>query len=113
MARSGLHPGDERRRGRSGEDREGDDARPGLRGVAALLRTACRVVRGQSCVRRSFRGIAADGDPDRRRETGPDIARAYDRSEEHTSELQSLMRTSYAVFCLKKKIKRKLEDEHD
>src|SRR3546814_4236122 len=27
------------------------------------------------------------------------------RSEEHTSELQSLMRTSYAVFCLKKKIK--------
>src|SRR3546814_7796652 len=28
------------------------------------------------------------------------------RSEEHTSELQSLMRTSYAVFCLKKKIHR-------
>src|SRR3546814_7104868 len=27
-----------------------------------------------------------------------------DRSEEHTSELQSLMRISYAVFCLKKKI---------
>src|SRR3546814_7020094 len=27
------------------------------------------------------------------------------RSEEHTSELQSLMRTSYAVFCLKKKRK--------
>src|SRR3546814_3607564 len=27
----------------------------------------------------------------------------YGRSEEHTSELQSLMRTSYAVFCLKKK----------
>src|SRR3546814_4617982 len=29
------------------------------------------------------------------------------RSEEHTSELQSLMRTSYAVFCLKKKKKYK------
>src|SRR3546814_9391403 len=29
---------------------------------------------------------------------------ALDRSEEHTSELQSLMRISYAVFCLKKKI---------
>src|SRR3546814_9764029 len=29
-----------------------------------------------------------------------------DRSEEHTSELQSLMRTSYAVFCLKKKNKK-------
>src|SRR3546814_3991143 len=28
---------------------------------------------------------------------------ASDRSEEHTSELQSLMRNSYAVFCLKKK----------
>src|SRR3546814_6625449 len=28
-----------------------------------------------------------------------------DRSEEHTSELQSLMRTSYAVFCMKKKRK--------
>src|SRR3546814_7768582 len=36
-----------------------------------------------------------------------DIARgipAIDRSEEHTSELQSLMRISYAVFCLKQKI---------
>src|SRR3546814_4236616 len=29
--------------------------------------------------------------------------RRLDRSEEHTSELQSLMRISYAVFCLKKK----------
>src|SRR3546814_8483140 len=31
-----------------------------------------------------------------------------DRSEEHTSELQSLMRISYAVFCLKKKRKQQL-----
>src|SRR3546814_7951887 len=31
----------------------------------------------------------------------------YSRSEEHTSELQSLMRISYAVFCLKKKNKKK------
>src|SRR3546814_8667587 len=30
-----------------------------------------------------------------------------ERSEEHTSELQSLMRISYAVFCLKKKIQTK------
>src|SRR3546814_2882617 len=30
-------------------------------------------------------------------------ARIDERSEEHTSELQSLMRISYAVFCLKKK----------
>src|SRR3546814_5059183 len=34
-----------------------------------------------------------------------DTARAALRSEEHTSELQSLMRISYAVFCLKKKKK--------
>src|SRR3546814_9140325 len=35
---------------------------------------------------------------------GPVSRRAYPpRSEEHTSELQSLMRISYAVFCLKKK----------
>src|SRR3546814_5168499 len=31
------------------------------------------------------------------------VASLGDRSEEHTSELQSLMRISYAVFCLKKK----------
>src|SRR3546814_4258584 len=31
------------------------------------------------------------------------LAATFDRSEEHTSELQSLMRISYAVFCLKKK----------
>src|SRR3546814_4089461 len=31
------------------------------------------------------------------------ITQQLDRSEEHTSELQSLMRISYAVFCLKKK----------
>src|SRR3546814_1210636 len=34
-----------------------------------------------------------------------------DRSEEHTSELQSLMRISYAVFCLKKKIKNKKREQ--
>src|SRR3546814_10701551 len=32
-----------------------------------------------------------------------DATPAFIRSEEHTSELQSLMRISYAVFCLKKK----------
>src|SRR3546814_2128969 len=34
------------------------------------------------------------------------------RSEEHTSELQSLMRISYAVFCLKKKKKDKHQKHH-
>src|SRR3546814_7997874 len=40
---------------------------------------------------------------------GPDggqIQNIWPRSEEHTSELQSLMRISYAVFCLKKKNKK-------
>src|SRR3546814_2929235 len=37
------------------------------------------------------------------REAGIGGFLAVPRSEEHTSELQSLMRTSYAVFCLKKK----------
>src|SRR3546814_2394292 len=39
-------------------------------------------------------------------ESQADLDRAFtylERSEEHTSELQSLMRISYAVFCLKKK----------
>src|SRR3546814_4992266 len=31
------------------------------------------------------------------------VRNGYERSEEHTSELQSLMRISYAVFCLKQK----------
>src|SRR3546814_3143159 len=35
----------------------------------------------------------------------PGVCRKCGRSEEHTSELQSLMRISYAVFCLKKKTK--------
>src|SRR3546814_7973486 len=37
---------------------------------------------------------------------------AADRSEEHTSELQSLMRISYAVFCLKKKKNMNTTDTH-
>src|SRR3546814_9179606 len=45
----------------------------------------------------------------RQRESWDDEAKYYtaalaNRSEEHTSELQSLMRISYAVFCLKKKL---------
>src|SRR3546814_10888171 len=46
-----------------------------------------------------------DRDRGRRRQLG---VRA-DRSEEHTSELQSLMRISYAVFCLKKKTNQRHE----
>src|SRR3546814_1489593 len=56
---------------------------------------------------RAERGVrAAGGDVGRPR---PDLAAVPGRSEEHTSELQSLMRISYAVFCLKKK---KMSKEH-
>src|SRR3546814_8970958 len=47
--------------------------------------------------------IAFQGRPSK----GPARRPAIRRSEEHTSELQSLMRISYAVFCLKKKKTRK------
>src|SRR3546814_1979124 len=57
--------------------------------------------------------VLADAEdvPPRQGERGPQLhpidrnglAGGSDRSEEHTSELQSLMRTSYAVFCLKKR----------
>src|SRR3546814_6799985 len=40
------------------------------------------------------------------------IAVARTRSEEHTSELPSLMRRSYAVFCLKKKQNKQTEKKH-
>src|SRR3546814_8244479 len=43
----------------------------------------------------------------------PDLQERWERrSEEHTSELQSLMRISYAVFCLKKKQKQKQHNDN-
>src|SRR3546814_1792356 len=51
-------------------------------------------------------GRAAADEGPQRRDPDPDLPRLDPRaarSEEHTSELQSLMRISYAVFCLKKK----------
>src|SRR3546814_7084611 len=41
-----------------------------------------------------------------------ELRTAFARSEEHTSELQSLMRISYAVFCLKKKKKTQFKTTH-
>src|SRR3546814_3353552 len=52
----------------------------------------------------AFRGGAEDAARERGR-AGDEQDGEEARSEEHTSELQSLMRTSYAVFCLKKKQK--------
>src|SRR3546814_9067000 len=68
----------------------------------------------RSCqISRAGAGIAGALPADRRRHVaGPDhgVQRlgADLRSEEHTSELQSLMRSSYAVFCLKKKNNKQL-----
>src|SRR3546814_6636172 len=54
--------------------------------------------------RRGDRGLAIldRALPDERGATGVERGAGGGRSEEHTSELQSLMRISYAVFCLKK-----------
>src|SRR3546814_6796869 len=59
--------------------------------------------------------VAGDADDRVGRDPGPlpraELDPAFGRSEEHTSELQSLMRISYAVFCLKNK--KKTTIEHD
>src|SRR3546814_4371785 len=48
--------------------------------------------------------VLADAPAHQLRRADPEAVHvSRDRSEEHTSELQSLMRISYAVFCLKKK----------
>src|SRR3546814_10344092 len=52
-----------------------------------------------------WESCAAGQGPIRRMEPGA-------RSEEHTSELQSLMRISYAVFCLKKKKNKNTHDQY-
>src|SRR3546814_9672928 len=49
------------------------------------------------------RAFPPDPSPSQAPVAPPDRRHQPRRSEEHTSELQSLMRTSYAVFCLKKK----------
>src|SRR3546814_3333300 len=81
----------------------------GARGVGGL---------GRADIRRPCEGGGGGGQPRRKAECGPCLRRGDAvlhprfrrtmdaermRSEEHTSELQSLMRISYAVFCLKKK----------
>src|SRR3546814_9775265 len=55
--------------------------------------------------KRSARARGISRDCRRRAEQGCNGTEAGGRSEEHTSELQSLMRISYAVFCLKKTTK--------
>src|SRR3546814_8917605 len=71
--------------------------------VAAVNGEAGEIVRaagaGIACPANDAQALA---DAIRALKATPTEERAALRSEEHTSELQSLMRTSYAVFCLKK-----------
>src|SRR3546814_10480946 len=79
----------------------------GARGGQDILRIVARVVDDAADLRRGGGGCTDRGHG-RSGEQGGE-QRAVDhifhgiRSEEHTSELQSLMRISYAVFCLKQK----------
>src|SRR3546814_4266417 len=72
-----------------------------LRAESALRRTPTCAQDCRSCALPGGTG----GRSRRLRRSAP--SRRRERSEEHTSELQSLMRISYAVFCLKKKNKNK------
>src|SRR3546814_3729564 len=97
---------DARRPARRGEmgDRQGCDRKGSSRRDGAILwrlfdpRRAKFYARHLP-VRRRSGGSQQSGEASRRDARLVDLA----RSEEHTSELQSLMRISYAVFCLKKK----------
>src|SRR3546814_6369304 len=67
---------------------------------ATIVMTAVQPCSGPSCSARTSPPTAATASSD------PSTSKpASARSEEHTSELQSLMRISYADFCLKKKHK--------
>src|SRR3546814_3232327 len=75
-----------------------------------LFRSACQFERVEPRLYGAALGTAGRAQPQYGTRTGKlgiDRARRgavrFRRSEEHTSELQSLMRISYAVFCLKKK----------
>src|SRR3546814_1232312 len=82
---------------------------PAFNEEATLTTSAKRVLESPWCAELL---IVDDGSTDATLVAARDVAAGdprvrviEQRSEEHTSELQSLMRTSYAVFCLKKKKK--------
>src|SRR3546814_2115796 len=82
---------------RSQEEAEGNRRQPFRVGLG-LARLARRHAVGHRYPRRGHRADDRHHAAARHRRLGTRL-----RSEEHTSELQSLMRISYAVFCLKKK----------
>src|SRR3546814_2985938 len=69
---------------------------------AGRARSARHLVRGRACISRRRRPEKAQSLSDAKSDLGIVDADEAFRSEEHTSELQSLRRNSYAVFCLKK-----------
>src|SRR3546814_9910982 len=96
----------------AGTARSARAGRSGRKGSTPHVRDQPRGVhpRQQQVEIAPIAGIGAAVQPplaaDRLQRTGPqlpDMREVALRSEEHTSELQSLMRISYAVFCLKKK----------
>src|SRR3546814_9535785 len=75
-----------------------------LLGLTELPKPADMAVRGGCWFALGDRQLHLGAETDFRPAKKAHVALALDgRSEEHTSELQSLMRISYAVFCLKKK----------
>src|SRR3546814_7224895 len=72
------------------------------RACLPVVRRQCGLAAGHDIVDVEGEGGGARRDVDLRRR----LRRRIGRSEEQTSELQSLMRISYAVFCLKKKTNR-------
>src|SRR3546814_3027449 len=86
-----------------GQRRVGSQALPAsamaISGAASAMTVTCTIM----C---ALNGPAASGEaapPQTRTRATAAMQSREKRSEEHTSELQSLMRISYAVFCLKKK----------
>src|SRR3546814_4508383 len=79
-------------------------------GAKALLQ--CLLPTARALRRRALLRESAFGSPRHNAWRGRGPRSPGRRSEEHTSELQSLMRISYAVFCLKKKIKNKNDNTH-
>src|SRR3546814_10376759 len=76
-----------------GQEEKADPAKVAVDGYAAMKKGEAGVVSGfMNKVQALFSGIIPDT-----------VLAQMHRSDEHTSELQSLMRISYAVFCLKNK----------
>src|SRR3546814_8401235 len=82
------------------EATHGRECRVGVERVPVAGQPVDQCLVGAGLERDRVIGVAIGGDVDAT--GGASVASPPARSEEHTSELQSLMRISYAVFCLKK-----------